>query len=105
MAEVAQVLFDYDEVVEALIKKQGIHEGIWQLSIEFGIAAANLEGIKTSEDPEAPINQITPSAIIPIRKIGIIRTHQLSNIAVDAAKVNPKQKVGSQKGKAEIKES
>ena len=41
MAETNLVTFSYKEVVEALIKKQDLHDGIWALYIEFGIGAAN----------------------------------------------------------------
>lgn len=105
MAEVSQIVFDYNEVVEALIKKEDIHEGTWALYFEFGIAAANLGAMTAGADTSVPPTQVTPTALIPIQKIGIVKTEQLSNISVDAAKVNPKPKAGSQKKKAEIKES
>ncbi|MBI3015408.1 MAG: hypothetical protein HYY65_10185 [Candidatus Tectomicrobia bacterium] len=80
MAEVKQYVFSHKEVVEALVKKQGIHEGIWGLYVEFGIAAAN---VGPSED------QISPAAIVPIVKLGIQRFDQENNLSVDASKVNP----------------
>jgi hypothetical protein len=80
MADISQYTFSHKEVVEALIKKQGLHEGIWQLSVEFGIAAAN---IPTGQD------QVSPAAIIPINKIGLLKVEVESSIATDAAKVNP----------------
>ena len=42
MAEVKTYVFDYKEVAEALIKQQGIHEGLWGVYMEFGIGAANI---------------------------------------------------------------
>jgi hypothetical protein len=100
MAEITQIYFDYNEIVELLVRKQGIQEGIWALSIEFGIAAANLGGIKAGDDISNPPSQVTPTALIPIQRIGIVKTDQLSNISVDAAKVNPKPKSAGQKKKA-----
>jgi hypothetical protein len=79
MAEVTNYLFDYKEVAEALIKKQGIHEGLWHVAIEFGFAAQN---IRTP-------NGFAPAAIIPVQKIGLVRTPDASNLTVDAAEVNP----------------
>ncbi len=90
MAEIGQYIFDYNEIVEALIKKQGIHEGIWALYIEFGIAAANLGAAQVGDDASKPPTHVTPTALIPIQKIGIVKTDQLSNISVDAAVVNPR---------------
>lgn len=79
MAEVTNYLFDYKEVAEALIKHQGIHEGLWHIAIEFGFLAHN---IKTP-------NGFAPAAILPVQKIGLVRTPDASNMTVDAAEVNP----------------
>ena len=94
MAEVEKLVFDYKEIVTALLQKENIHEGIWALYMEFGIAAANMAfGNKDTPDdkapPAGPPTDITPTAIIPIQRIGIVRTDHLSSISVDAAVVNP----------------
>jgi hypothetical protein len=82
MAEVKTYLFDFKEVAEALIKKQGIHEGLWGIYMEFGIAAGNI--------PAGPSQQVLlPAAIVPVVKIGIQRFDQPSSLTVDAAEVNP----------------
>lgn len=80
MAEVNQYTFTYKEIVEALIKKQDIHEGIWGISVEFGLKAVNAG---PSDD------QMLPTAIIPLVKMGIVRVKEETNLTVDAAKVNP----------------
>ena len=80
MAETNLVTFSYKEVVEALLKKQNIHEGLWALYIEFGIGAVNA-------GPSS--DQLSPSAIVPVGKIGIQRTTEINNLSVDAAEVNP----------------
>ena len=80
MAETNLVTFSYKEVVEALIKKQDIHEGVWALYIEFGIGALNAG---SSND------QLSPCAIVPVGKIGIQRTTEINNLSVNAAEVNP----------------
>ena len=87
MAEATQFMFKHEEVVAALIKAQGIHEGIWMLSVTFGFAAANIG----SGDSRTDLN---PSAVVPvtgigIRLIGSEHENSNSNLAVDAAKVNP----------------
>lgn len=82
MAEIEKITFSYQEVVEALVKKQGIHEGIWGIYLEFAIGGAN---IGTGND------DILPSAIIPVVKIGLQKTNEITNISLDAAVVNPRK--------------
>jgi hypothetical protein len=67
-------------VVEALIRYNDLHEGLWGLYIEFGLAAANM-----GQGPE----DILPTAIIPVNKIGLTRSNEPNNLTVDAAEVNP----------------
>jgi hypothetical protein len=81
MAEASQFMFSYKEVAEALVKKQGLHEGIWGLSINFGIQATNVGPNETD---------LKPSAIVPIMAIGIQKSDKETNLSVDASKVNPK---------------
>ena len=66
MAEANQILFDYKEVAEALIKKQDLHEGLWGIYVEFGLGAVN---INTEQTPDS----LAPAAIVPVRRIGIQR--------------------------------
>jgi hypothetical protein len=87
MAEVKTYVFDYKEVAEALIKQQGIHEGLWGIYMEFGIGAANI--------PAGPSEQaLLPAAIVPVAKIGIQRFDKPSSLTVDAAEVNPASRPG-----------
>jgi hypothetical protein len=83
MAEAKQIVFTYKEVVECLIKKQGIHEGIWGIFLRFGIQGANVGPTGTD---------ISPAAIVPVVEIGLQRMDEISNIAVDAGVVNPVSK-------------
>lgn len=80
MAETITIILTYKEVVEALIKHQNLHEGIWQLYVEFGIAAAN---VPTGE------NQLSPAAIVPVNKIGLHRVDAENPLTVNASIVNP----------------
>ncbi len=82
MAETSQIIFSHQEIAEALVKAQDIHEGIWGIYIEFGIIAGN---IPNAGDP----TNIVPAAIIPITKIGIQRFAEPNNLTVDAGVVNP----------------
>lgn len=81
MPEISQIGFKHTEIVELLLKKMNIHEGIWALFIKFGIGASNV-GPTESE--------LNPAAIIPILEIGLQKFEKETNISVDAAKVNPR---------------
>ncbi len=81
MPETAQITFSHREIVETLLKKQGIHEGIWGLYVKFGIGAANVGPTET---------ELSPAAIVPVLQLGLQRFDKESTIAVDASKVNPK---------------
>lgn len=80
MAEIQSYTFSYKEIATTLVKAQGLHEGIWQLQIKFGISGAN---IGPSDD------DLKPSAIVPILSIGLARMAKENNLSVDASKVNP----------------
>ena len=82
MAEAIQYMFDHQEVVELLLKKQGVHEGIWMLSLELVQAAATVPG------PDG--KSVFPAALSIVRRIGL-KQHDgaPSNLTVNAAEVNP----------------
>jgi hypothetical protein len=83
MAEVSQFMFSYKEIAEALVKKQGLSEGIWSLSVNFGLQATNI-GANESD--------LKPSAVVAILSIGLQRVEKETNLTIDASKVNPKAK-------------
>jgi len=80
MSEPNNVTFTHSQVAEALIKHHDIHEGLWGLYVEFGIAAGN-----AGPSPD----QINPAAIVPILKIGLQKFEKPNNMTADAAIVNP----------------
>ena len=81
MAEATQISFKHIEIVELMLKKQGIHEGIWGLFIRFGMGASNV-GPSEAE--------LMPAAIIPVLEIGLQKFEKVTNLSVDAAQVNPR---------------
>jgi hypothetical protein len=83
MAEATQIMFNHKELVEMMIKKQGLREGIWTLSVRFGMQAMNF-----GTNPEG--TDVLPTALIPVLEIGINRTEKENNISLDAAKINPR---------------
>ena len=100
MAEATQYMFDHQEVAELLVKKQGLHEGVWMLSLEIGQAAASV--------PAPDGKSFFPAAINIVQRIGL-KKHEgaPSNLTVDAAEVNPlrpaTKKVGAKKATKRLK--
>ena len=83
MPETKSISFTHKEVVEALIRYNDLHEGLWGLFIEFGLGAANV-----GSEP----GDLLPAAIVPVKKIGLQRFNEPNNLTVDAAEVNPEPK-------------
>lgn len=84
MPESTNIVFNFHEIVTSLIKTADIHEGIWGLFVRFGLGASNVGESETA---------VRPAAIVPIIEIGLQKFDKESNIAVDAAKVNPQLKI------------
>ena len=93
MSEALTYVFSHKEIAELLIIKQGLHEGHWSIYIEFSLGAANI-----SSGPEDP--SLLPSAIVPVKRIGIQRVDQPNQLSVDAAQVNPLVKRSKKKVKS-----
>jgi hypothetical protein len=72
--------FTHRQLAEILIKQLDIHEGIWGIYVEFGLAAINAG---PSDD------QMMPTGMVAIKSIGLQLFPRESGISVDAAKVNP----------------
>jgi hypothetical protein len=81
MAEATQYTFTHQELIKLLIKEQGLHEGVWQLIVNFGFAGSNVG---------PSVNDLNPAAVVAVGGIGIQRaTGERTNLTVDAAEVNP----------------
>jgi hypothetical protein len=81
-AESQNIVTSHKQVVEALLKYHGIHDGVWGLYVRFGLGATN---IGQNEQ------QLNPAAVVPVVEIGLQKFKSETNISVDAAKVNPKR--------------
>lgn len=81
MTEVVKsYIYELQEVVELLIKKENLHEGIWGLSVEFRLGAA-------STGPSE--NELYPTGVCAVAKLGLQRVNAENNMSLDATKVNP----------------
>jgi hypothetical protein len=89
MPEINQYQFKYGEVLEALVKHAGLHEGKWQLIMNFGMAATNM-----GPTPE----QVVPAAAVGVQWIGLTRATETSpsSLVIDASDVNPASTVKRQ---------
>lgn len=105
MGEVKTYTFDHREVAEALIKKENVHEGLWGIYVEFGIAGANVAFGIGSGRPSVSVmpddDNIVPAAVVPVLKLGIQRFEKPNRLTVDAAQVNPNPNVGDSSEKGE----
>ena len=94
MPEQDLIVFKHTEIVETLIKKQGIHKGTWGLYVKFGLKAMNV-----GPDP----SNLNPAAVIALLEIGLQRFAEENSIAVNAAKVNPHPRAKTKKGNRVLK--
>jgi hypothetical protein len=68
MAEASTYSFDLNEVTTALIKHQGIHDGLWILAVEFNFGAALVGQTKEA---------MRPSAVVQVNKLQLVRQTEL----------------------------
>lgn len=83
MAEATQFTFDLKEAATALVKQQGLHEGLWMVAFEFTLGA----GVVGPNPAEA-----MPSAFIQMQKLQLVKQPvppPQPHLTVDAAEVNP----------------
>jgi len=87
--------FSLMELTEILIKSQGLHEGLYNLSIQFQIGVGAI-----GPSPES----ICPGAMVGVSRVGLSKTEETKkNIhTVNAAEVNPSPKKRPQKTKFDI---
>lgn len=69
-------------ITEVLIKHYGLHEGLYELLIQYQIGAANI-----GPSPE----ETAPSAVVGVSQLGLVKVEAKGRTAVDAAEVNPKK--------------
>ncbi|MEQ9643056.1 MAG: hypothetical protein RIM84_23750 [Alphaproteobacteria bacterium] len=82
MPEIDQYSLSHKELLEILIKKFGVHEGRWALSMQFGIA--------TGLNLPSPSGGPGLGFGVLIDKLGIQRAAgEPSGLVLDAAEVNP----------------
>jgi hypothetical protein len=88
MSKPTKHAFTHKDVVTAMIRDRGIHEGIWGLYVHFGLSAHNINAAEVGKEV-----RLTPAATVALFEISLQPFEAESTISVDAAKVNPKQRV------------
>lgn len=83
-------MYSLEEVAQALMIKQGIHEGLWGIAVEFTFAAMSAGPNKDA---------LLPSAIAGISKLGLNKSEKEGPLTYDAAKLNPGEKMAPRKTK------
>lgn len=78
--------FSIDELIQALLRAQGIHEGHWALNVEF---------LATGTAANSPVNpdKTLPALLVSVASATLVRTESLVRGTVDAAVVNPRKPV------------
>lgn len=71
---------DLREITELLVKHHGLHEGLYDLALEFQIAVGAV-----GSDPSS----IFPGAMVGVRGIGLVNTDKEGPSTVNAAEINP----------------
>lgn len=70
------------ELTAALVKHYDLHEGLYDLYLEYQFAFGNF-------GPSA--SQVVPSAVVGLSKLGVTKVTQTGPLTVDASEVNPAQ--------------
>jgi hypothetical protein len=84
------VHFSLKELAEMLIRQQGIHDGLYDLSVEFQVAVGAV-------GPSPSV--VLPGAMIGVSGLGLMQVSVPSQNTIDAAKVNPMPKKASARKK------
>lgn len=78
MSDTKTITYTMRELAELLVKDQGLTEGKWMLSVEFGFGATN-------SGPDN--NNLSPTAMVPLTKVGLKPANTENNLTVDATKL------------------
>ena len=84
MAEPTQFVFSHKELVEILIRHQGLREGIWAAQFQLGMGNMQVPSPAGGSDT-------LPAVVVTIMGVGLQKAEKEGPSALDAAKVNPKK--------------
>jgi hypothetical protein len=76
--------FSHEELLAILLKSADIHEGLWMLSINFGLSATNMSNSNNGEE------NLRPCVMAFVENFGLMRVERaLKGLTLDAAIANP----------------
>jgi len=84
MAEPTQYVFAHKELAELLVKKQGLHDGIWTLAFQIGMG--------NTVAPSPTGGEPVPAVVVSIMGVALQKADKDGPMTVDAAKVNSRKK-------------
>ncbi|OLL27962.1 hypothetical protein BTH42_30220 [Burkholderia sp. SRS-W-2-2016] len=76
--------YSIDELLTALLRDQGIHEGYWALNVEFSATGASVR-------PQDHATRTLPGLIVSVNSATLRRADSNVAGALDAAVVNPRK--------------
>jgi hypothetical protein len=76
--------YSIEELLGALLRDQGIHEGHWALNVEFSATGAS---VKPQDNPTRTL----PGLIVSVNSATLVRAEHGAAGSVDAAVVNPRK--------------
>jgi hypothetical protein len=84
MTDSTQHTFSHEALLAILLKSAGIHEGLWMLSINFGLSATNMSNSNNGEE------NLRPCVMAFVENFGLMRVErELKGLTLDAAIANP----------------
>lgn len=69
------------ELAAILVRHNGLHEGLYNVSVEFQIAVGSV----------GPADTPLPGALFGVSRIGLAKVDQVGPHTIDAVQVNPKR--------------
>jgi hypothetical protein len=83
MTDAIKYSFSHEELLVILLKSAGIHEGLWMLSINFGLSATNMSNSNSGEE------NLRPCVMAFVENFGLMRVERaLKGLTLDAAIAN-----------------
>jgi hypothetical protein len=82
--------YSIEELLSALLRDQGIHEGHWALNVEFSATGASVK-------PHDAAARTLPGLIVSMNSATLRRADSTAAGAIDAAIVNPRKSAASAK--------
>nr|WP_199046808.1 hypothetical protein [Dyella sp. ASV24] len=82
MADASRYEFNWEEIAAALVRQQGINDGLWTISVNFQFTGKN---INVEGKP------MRPGFVGSLSNVSLMRvTQAVPGLTVDAARVNPR---------------